>query len=260
MQDRGLVSVIMPSFNCGQFIEESISSIRMQTYQNWELLIVDDCSTDDTVTRVLAIKEIEKRIRVIQNKHHCGAAEARNIALRNARGRWIAFLDSDDIWEPTKLDRQIRFMISNDYHFSCHNYVEINEASQEIGRIVSCKKHFGKVDLYFCCWPGCLTVMYDASIIGLIQIHNIKMNNDTAMWLKVADRSDCHLLNETLARYRKRNNSISRHSKLRRVLGHYSLFRVAQELNPIAASFWVVMNVFGNAYKKLKYVKKYTVE
>ena len=102
--------------------------------------------------------------------------------------------------------------------------------------------------------------MYDASKIGLIQINDVKKNNDTAMWLKVIKKADCYLLKENLGKYRRRANSITPKPIWQRIWAHYPLFRVAEEMNPIAATFWVVMNVFGNAYKKFKYVRRYEVK
>ena len=259
MHDKGLVSIIMPSYNCGQFVEESIHSVQAQTYLNWELVFVDDCSEDDTLEKVMSLREHDSRIRVFESTRHCGAAVARNTALLNARGRWIAFLDSDDVWEPTKLERQLSFMEENNYHFSCHKYIEIDESSNDIGVLVSCKTHFNKRDLMACCWPGCLTVMYDSAFVGVIQICDIKMNNDTAMWLKVAEKTDCYLLEEPLARYRRRKNSITRRNRLERVLGHYALFREAERMNPFSAVFWMCINIIGNAYKKIRFVDYYNV-
>ena len=183
-----LVSIIMPTYKCGRFIEESIRSVKAQTYKNWELIIVDDCSGDGTVDKVLEIKKADERISIYQNSSNSGAAVSRNTALRNAKGRWIAFLDSDDLWEPMKLEKQIKFMQNNGYAFSYHEYVEMDEQDILLGVHVSGIEHVNKFDMFSCCWPGCLSVMYDASKIGLIQIKDIKKNNDTAMWLKVIQR------------------------------------------------------------------------
>ena len=260
MQNQELVSVIMPTYNCGRFISESIRSVQAQTYTNWELIIVDDCSGDGTANVVLDFKKEDPRIQLFQNANNSGAAVSRNIALRNAKGRWIAFLDSDDLWEPTKLEKQITFMEENEYAFSYHEYIEIDEHDKELGIYISGKQHVGKFDMYACCWPGCLSVMYDSSQVGLIQINDIKKNNDTGMWLKVIRKADCYLLPECLGKYRRRANSITPKPIWQRIWAHYPLFRVAEEMNPVAATFWVVMNVFGNAYKKLRYVKQYRVE
>lgn len=257
MTNQDLVSIIMPTYICGRFIEESIKSVQAQTYQNWELIIVDDCSGDGTIDTILDIQKTDDRISLYQNASNSGAAVSRNTALRNAKGRWIAFLDSDDLWEPTKLEKQIKFMENNGYAFSYHEYIEIDEQDKELGVHVSGIEHVSKFYMFACCWPGCLSVMYDANKIGLIQIRNIKKNNDTAMWLKVIQESDCFLLKETLAKYRRRSSSITPRSIWKRIWAHYPLFRVAEEMNPVRASFWVIMNVFGNAYKKLFYVKRY---
>ena len=256
--EKGLVSIIMPSYNTAPYIRETIQSVLDQTYQNWELIIVDDCSTDNTDEVVASIKD--DRIRYLKNEKNSGAALSRNRALREAKGRWIAFLDSDDLWESSKLEKQINFMEENGYAFSYHEYVEIDEQDNLLGVKVSGKKHIGKFDMFACCWPGCLSVMYDAEKIGLIQINDIKKNNDTAMWLKVIRKADCYLLPECLGKYRRRANSITPKPLWQRIWAHYPLFRVAEEMNPVAATFWVIMNVFGNAYKKMKYVKQYTVE
>ena len=260
MNNTQLVSIVMPSYNCGKYVRNSIESVRAQTYQNWELLIVDDCSKDETVEVVKEVMSYDPRIRLYQNENHDGAAVSRNRALKNAKGRWIAFLDSDDLWEPTKLEKQIKFMEENGYAFSYHEYKEIDEQDKELGVYVSGKAHVRKFDMYACCWPGCLSVMYDASKIGLIQISDIKKNNDTAMWLKVIKKSDCYLLKECLGKYRRRANSITPKPIWKRIWAHYPLFRVAEEMNPISATFWVFMNVFGNAYKKFRYVKRYSVD
>ena len=257
---QGLVSIIMPTYKCGRFIKKSIESVQAQTYRNWELIIVDDCSGDETIDIVLQMKKDDDRICLFQNASNSGAAVTRNTALRNAHGRWVAFLDSDDLWEPTKLENQIKFMEENNYAFSYHEYIEIDEQDKELGIKVSGKEHVNKFDMFACCWPGCLSVVYDVSKIGLIQINDIKKNNDTAMWLKVIRKADCYLLKKCLGKYRRRANSITPKPIWQRIWAHYPLFRVAEEMNPISATFWVVMNVFGNAYKKFKYVKKYNIE
>lgn len=255
MGNRELVSVIMPSYKCGGFIEKSIKSVQSQTYTNWELLVVDDCSMDETEGIVEQLMMNDRRIRLFKNQDNLGAALSRNKALKEAKGRWIAFLDSDDLWTPEKLEKQITFMEKNGYAFSYHEYKEIDEQDNETGVYVSGKKKVGQFDMFSCCWPGCLSVMYDASVIGLIQIKDIKKNNDTAMWLKVIRKADCYLLEECLGKYRRRENSITPKPLWKRIWAHYPLFREAEEMNPFYALFWVIVNVFGNAYKKMNYVK-----
>ena len=174
MQDYGLVSIITPTWACGAFISETIKSILSQTYQNWELLIQDDCSTDDTYNVVKPYTELDSRIKYECNPKNSGAAITRNNALRRAKGRWIAFLDSDDLWLPEKLEKQLQFMVENNYAFTYHEYTEMSEDGKDLGVYVSGIKKVSEFQMYACCWPGCLAVMYDAEKIGLIQIKDVK--------------------------------------------------------------------------------------
>ena len=260
MKDFGLVSIITPTWNCARFIEETIQSVQAQTYQNWEMIIVDDCSTDNTYEILQPYIEKDVRIKYSCNTKNSGAAVTRNNALRMARGRWVAFLDSDDLWMPEKLETQLNFMLCNDYNFTYHDYVEIDESSKEIGIYVSGKKKVSQFDMFSCCWPGCLSVMYDASKIGLVQINDIKKNNDTAIWLKIIKTTDCYLLKKKLGLYRRRQGSITPPDIKTKIKWHYTLFREAEELSPLAASFWMCMNIIGNIYKKVFYVSKYRIK
>ena len=148
-------------------------------------------------------------------------------------------------------------MVDKGYAFSYHEYTEMTEEGKDMGVYVSGIQKVNAFNMFACCWPGCLAVMYDREAIGLIQINDVKKNNDTAMWLKVVQKAPCYLLKENLARYRRRANSITPKPLWQRIWAHYPLFRVAEEMNPVAATFWTLMNVFGNAFKKMFYVKKY---
>lgn len=252
-----LVSIIMPSYNCGEYVEDTIRSVQAQTYVNWEIIFVDDCSTDDTIARVSAIKEKDPRIRLYQNKGNLGAAVSRNKALREVKGRWVAFLDSDDQWMPDKLEKQVRFMEENGYKFSYTCYSEMDSEGKETGVVVSGPNKVTKAGMFAFCWPGCLTVMYDAKEIGLLQIEDIKKNNDYAMWLKVCKKADCFLLPEVLAKYRRgRSGSVSSHSISTMIKWHYKLFRDAEKMSVIPSLWHTGINLVCGFYKKLKYVKK----
>ena len=132
---KDLVSIIMPSYNTAPYIRNTIQSVLEQTYQNWELIIVDDCSEDNTDDVVAAIKD--DRIKYFHNDRHSGAAVSRNRALREAKGRWMAFLDSDDLWMPEKLEKQISFMESNGYSFSYTKYQELDVDGNSTGVIIT---------------------------------------------------------------------------------------------------------------------------
>lgn len=251
-----LVSIIMPSYNTAEYIAASIRSVLSQTYKNWELIIVDDCSADtmdDAVKPFLS----DERIKYLKNEKNSGAAVSRNRALREAAGKWIAFLDSDDLWMPDKLSKQIGFMEEHGYHFSYTNYSEIGADGKVNGVKVTGPKRISKCGMFNYCWPGCLTVMYDAQAVGLIQIADIRKNNDYAMWLKVCRKADCYLLDEDLALYRRgRVGSISTHGIKKLIGWHYKLHKEAEGQNSLVALFNTGRNLVFGFYKKKRYVTK----
>jgi len=235
-------------------IRQSIQSVLDQTYTNWELIIVDDCSTDNTMEVIEAIAD--SRIRVFQNSVNSGAAVSRNKALREAKGKWIAFLDSDDLWMPQKLEKQIRFMEENECAFSYTNYEELDSDGNRTGVTVSGPARITKRGMFRYCWPGCLTVMYDREAVGLIQIEKIRKNNDYAMWLKICRKADCYLLDELLAQYRRgRTGSVSTHGILTMIQWHYRLFREAEHQGVFRSLWNTGRNMLFGFYKKIRYVK-----
>ena len=250
-----LVSIVMPSYNTAAYVEETIQSVLNQTYINWELLFVDDCSSDDTL-KIMKKYKSDSRIKIFKGKKNVGAAICRNKALREANGRWIAFLDSDDLWYPNKLEKQLNFMKENGYHFSYTNYEEIDESGKDLNVLVSGPNKITKVGMFNYCWPGCLTVMYDRDFIGEIQIENIRKNNDYAIWLKVCKKTNCYLLNECLAKYRKgRKGSISSHSVAKLIRWHYILFREAEHMGISGSLINTGRNLVFGFYKKKRYIK-----
>lgn len=251
-----LVSIITPSYNTAKFIGKTIESVRIQTYQNWEMIIVDDCSSDNTDV-IVAEYLNDKRIQYLKNDKNSGAAFSRNRALREAKGKWIAFLDSDDLWLSDKLEKQITFMEKNDYHFSYTNYEEIDTEGNRIGVRVSGPKKITKIGMFNYCWPGCLTVMFDAKKVGIIQIEDIKKNNDYAMWLKVCRKANCYLLDDYLGQYRKgRAGSVSTHSIKTMIGWHYKLFHEAEKMNSVVSLFNTGRNLVFGFYKKKRYVER----
>ncbi|CAI3397726.1 glycosyltransferase family 2 protein [Enterococcus cecorum] len=245
----GLVSIIMPSYNTSDFIGDSINSVLNQTYKNWELIIIDDNSSDNTADTVQSFND--SRIRYLVNSENKGAAFSRNRALREAKGNWIAFLDSDDIWYPNKLENQLNFMVNTNCSFSYTNYKVMGEATLVTGPKIITKKN-----MYRYCWPGCLTVMYNAKRVGLLQISEIEKNNDYAMWLSVSEKENCYLLDETLAEYRKhRKNSISNVNKVQLIKWHYLLFRKCLQKSLIESVLYTVNNLIFGMYKKIVYIK-----
>ena len=258
---KDLVSIIMPNYNCQKFLPETLESVLNQTYPNWELLIVDDRSTDSSVEIINSYAEKDSRIKLIINQKNSGAAYSRNVALRAAKGKWIAFLDSDDLWLPEKLERQIAFMEENGYNFSFTKYAHIDENSKRTGEVVTGPKKVTKRKMFRYCYLGCLTVMYNSEVVGLLQISDgISKRNDYALWLKACKKATAYYLGETLAMYRKRVGSISHQSKLSLIKYHYRLFRFSENKNALSAFYYTCKNLFFGLFKKLIYVKKEKVE
>lgn len=252
------VSVITPTYNDEQFISETINSVLNQTHQNLELIIIDDCSTDNT--RLLISKIKDSRLRFIKNKSNFGPAYCRNLGIKESRGEYIAFLDGDDVWEPTKIENQLTFMVQNSYDFCYSNFEWINEKSEKIGVLktgpkVVTKKMFKKSD-----YIGCLTAIYKKSIYPDLRIpEDIYKRNDYALWLLLSQKCDCYLLDETLAYYRKRESSVSSKKKSHLFKYHVVLYQKLFNYKTLTAFYYSIINVFYYFIRKLKYTKRYTI-
>ncbi|HFD2030263.1 TPA: glycosyltransferase family 2 protein [Clostridium perfringens] len=220
-----LVSIITPTYNCGNFIAETIKSVQEQTYKNWEMIIVDDCSIDDTKEIVQSFANKDKRIKYHKLKQNSGAAVARTTAMELAKGDYMAFLDSDDLWYPDKLRKQIMFMKDNNYVFTCTKYEQIGEKSEPLGKVI---KVVSKIDynrLLLDCPVGNSTVMYDVRAMGKFKVPDIKKRNDDALWLKMLKKEKyIYGMNEILMKYRVRENSISS-NKIQLIRYHWQLYR-----------------------------------
>lgn len=251
---KEMVSIVMPSYNTAQYIAESIRSVMAQTYPDWELIIVDDCSSDDT-DQVVAGFLSDERIRYLKNETNSGAAVSRNRALREAKGKWIAFLDSDDLWHPEKLEKQIAFMKENKVSFSYTDYkIQLNGVWLPYVYIGPKVVNRRKMKDY--CYFSTITVMYDREKVGLVQIESVKKNNDYALWLKIIEKAPCYRLGECLSYYIKHEGSISSGSKLKLIKHHYIMWKVAEHKNPVSAAILTVRNLFWGTIKKIVYKKK----
>lgn len=247
-----LVSVIMPAYNVEKYISASVKSVLDQTYKNFELIIVDDCSKDKTVEIINSFND--ERIVLIRNKKNEGTIVSRNKALKYAKGKWIAFLDSDDIWHKEKLEKQLDFMLKNNYNFSYTEYEKIDENGNNLNVLCSGPKVVNKTKMYNYDYLGCLTVMYNADVVGLIQIdENVGLNNDYAIWLKAIKYSNCFLLKKNLAKYRVRKQSLSHSSLFRNIESHYVLYRVADKSSVLESVVLTIRNMFFGVIKKIVY-------
>ncbi len=200
---EGLVSIVTPSYNSEQFVSDTIKSVLDQTYHDWELLIIDDCSKDHTVAIIQAFVDIDERIRLFPLKQNVGAAAARNIALEYAQGQYVAFLDSDDVWLPEKLAEQLAFMKTHKYAFTYSAYYTMSESGEKTGHIIKVPKSLS-YNQYLCnTIIGCLTVVIDRELTGDFRMPLIKSSHDMALWLLIMKRGfNAYGLHKVLAGYR----------------------------------------------------------
>ena len=244
---NNLVSIITPSFNSSRFIEECIDSVLSQTYNNWELLIVDDCSSDNSSE--LVEKYSDKRISLIVLEKNVGSSEARNIAIRKAKGKYIAFLDADDIWLPTKLQDQIYFMQKKDIAFSFSSYQSISEDGYKVFPVTKAPDIMTYSSYLKNTIIGCLTVIIDKDKTGYFEMPNIRSSHDMALWLLIMKRGfKAYGINKNLAKYRQVQNS-NTSNKLRAAADVWTVYRKIEKL-PFVYSFWCYINYIFNAIKK----------
>ncbi|PGO26564.1 glycosyl transferase [Bacillus cereus] len=243
------ISIIVPTYNASRFIEETIHSVLNQSFQDWELIIIDDCSTDDTVQKLNEFRKIDQRIRVKVLEENSGAAIARNTGINMASGRYIAFLDSDDLWVPRKLETQLNFMKENNVAFSFTGYEIITESGEKTGKIIHVPKNINYQGLLKNTIIGCLTVMIDTQQVGKIQMPNLRTRQDTATWLSILKRGfEAYGLDEVLSKYRKVENSISS-KKIKMARMNWKLYREVEGLS-IFKSAWCFINYAYNGFAK----------
>lgn len=253
-QDK--VSVIMLTQDSGRHIDASVKSLMAQTYQNWELIFVDDASMDDSLQRIIDLRGYDSRFKISQCVFSRGETVNRNSALKSAQGRWIAFLNAGDTWEPTKLEKQVRFMKENDYAFSYTMFNNIDAQGKDVGVMMSGPDCITPDDMKKCCWMGYLTVMYDTEKIGRLQMKGVKKANDYPLWLLASKKADCHLLPECLASQMSEEGLRSRLLASPKWVWRYETYREIERMNPISAAFMTIRNLAYTAYKWWKYAKR----
>lgn len=243
-----LVSIITPTYNCANFIARTIDSVLAQTYQNWEMIIVDDRSKDNTKEIVEEYMKKDPRIQYHLLEVNSGAAVARTEAMKLANGSYMAFLDSDDIWMPEKLERQIAWMEENGYAFSCTAYEQIDEEDNSLNRVIKTVKKTDYNRLLLDCPVGNSSVMYDVEKMGKFEVPNIRKRNDDALWLQMLKKEKYIWgMPEVLMRYRIRKHSISS-NKLKVVKYHWILYREIEHLSVFRSAFhigyWCFLKLF----------------
>lgn len=232
-----LVSIITPLYNCSDFLEQTIQSVLSQTYQKWEMIMVDDCSKDNSLEIAQRYTAQDKRIKVLQLEQNSGAAVARNAAIEAAKGRFIAFLDSDDKWLPHKLETQIKFMLDKDIAFSYAAYEKLNEQGESTG-VVGVPEKVKYSDLLKVCSIGCLTAVYDSEKLGKVYMPLIRKRQDLGLWLRILKKEPfAYGIQEVLGQYQLRSDSISA-NKRSAAQFTWRLYRDVEKLNILVASYY----------------------
>ncbi|WP_019670908.1 glycosyltransferase family 2 protein [Eudoraea adriatica] len=234
-----LVSIITPVYNSEKYIEGTIESVQAQTHTNWEHILVDDCSSDGSATLIKTFQEKDPRIKYHRLKKNSGAGMARNKGIEFAKGKYIAFLDSDDVWYPEKLEKQLHFMEQNNYHFTFTDYDQINEAGQRLSKVLKCKPIVTYKNALYKNPIGCLTVIYDVDFFGKQYMSSIRKRQDYALWLKLLKKTNGYGLNECLASYRVGNESISA-NKLDLLKYEWKIYRDEENLPFLKSTFYLI--------------------
>ncbi len=239
-----LISIITPVYNSEKYIGETIKSVLSQTYHNWEMLIADDCSQDSTAE---VIKQFnDQRIKYFKLEKNSGAAIARNQALEKAKGKYIAFLDADDMWKPEKLEKQLVFMAKNNIGFSFSGYEILRVDGNKVIKIPESLNYsqFLKNTII-----GTLTVMINTDIVGEVRLVNVKKDHDSMTWAKLLREGNiAYGLNESLAYYRKVEGSIS-NDKFKAVKNHWNNCRQIEKLSVPRCAYYFFFYIL-NAVKK----------
>lgn len=256
MKNYGLVSIITPSYNCASFIDKTIQSIKSQTYTNWELLITDDCSTDNSRDVIQSYVSVDTRIKLLTLKSNSGAGVARNNSIKVSKGRYIAFLDSDDRWFPDKLEKQLMYMNAKDCALSYTSYMTCNE-SDEITGIVVCRKRESLRSMCKDDKMGFLTVIYDTAKVGKIYMPTLRKRQDWALKLKILQQCKyAYGMKEPLAYYRKRVGSISNTDNKRSLIKYnIAVFQEILGWSKIKSNLFFYFVFMPTHIKKLLYLK-----
>ena len=245
-----LVSIITPSYNSSQFIEETINSVLIQTYKNWEMIIVDDASNDSSNDIIEAYVKNDSRIQLIKLDKNSGPAVARNKAITEAKGRYIAFLDADDLWVSSKLEKQISFISKQDCALVYSAYETMDKNGTKLDKIIQAPLKLSYNDLLKTNYIGCLTALYDTEKIGKLYMPLIKKRQDYGLWLKILKKTDyAYGLTEPLSTYRIFSNSISS-NKFELLKYNYLLFRKYEKFSVIQSIYYLTWNILIKILKK----------
>ncbi|MCT4593972.1 MAG: glycosyltransferase [Anaeromicrobium sp.] len=246
-----LISIITPVYNSERFLKKTIQYVQKQTYTNWEMIVVDDCSIDNSERIIRDIMEKDHRIKYIKLEKNSGAAIARNTAIEKAKGRFIAFLDSDDLWEYNKLETQLKFMLENNIAFSFTSYSFIDEDGKELNKVVRVPKKINYEELLKNTIIHCFTVMIDKDKVGDFRMPLVRKGQDFATWLSILKKGFyAYGINIHLGKYRIVNNSLSS-NKLKALKRTWNIYRNVEKLSFIKSTYVFIFYCINAIRKRL---------
>lgn len=251
-----LVSIIVPTYNTEKFIRSTIESVQNQTYTNWEMVLVDDASADKTVSIIEEFARYDNRIKLFKLPENRGNGFARNAALEKATGKYIAYLDADDLWFPQKLEKQIEFLKENNLHFTFSFYDSIDEEGNNLNRRVESPNPLTYKQLFFCNYVGNLTAIYDVDYFGKIILETSKKRQDWRIWLTILKQIKiAKPVPEPLAFYRIRKDSVSS-SKFKLIKHNFGVYREFHGNNFLFSVLLMMRFLFTQLIIKQKYIYK----
>lgn len=251
--NQPLVSIITPVYNAERFIEDTIKSVQAQTYENWELVLVDDASTDKSIEIIKALQKRDKRIRLVENKFNQGVANTRNNGLNEAKGSFIAYLDADDTWRKDKLKKQLEFMQKNNHSFTFTSYDFVNVDGVPTGVIAKVPKQASFTDYLKNNIIWTTTVMVDLTVVSKddLVMEDLNYGEDAKTWLRLLDKyGDAYGLDDVLAAYRRGGVTLSS-NKLRAVLNKLRLYQGIESLSMIAGVYYFLISTYSALKKRV---------
>ena len=255
-QDK--VSIITPSWNSEKYIINTVESVRKQTYSNWEMIIVDDGSTDDTFEIISNLAKEDNRIKIYKQRVNGGAAKARNRALQEVTGRFVAYLDADDIWKPEKLEMQVKFMKKHNYGFCCTSYEVIDDEGNALKKEVYMLSELDYMGFLTNNLLQTVGIMVDTHIVNkeYLIMPDIRRRQDAATWLQILKAGyKCYGMKEILAEYRRTQGSLSS-NKVKAVKGVWYLYRNIEKLSMPLSCYCFARYAFLAIWKRLYYKRK----
>jgi len=247
-----LVSIITPTYNSEDFIQETITSVLHQNYTNWEMIIVDDCSSDTTLKILEQNAAIDNRIQYLQLQKNAGAAIARNTAIDKAKGKYIAFLDADDLWKPQKLQTQVHFLETHKYAMTFSSYELMNEEGKTLQKQVVALPKVTYAKMLKSNYVGNLTGIYNAEKLGKVYMPNLRKRQDWALWLSIIKKTgEAYSITTPLAIYRVRKNSISS-NKINLLKYNYNIYRKALNFGVLKSGIYLIRFLIEHFFVKPK--------